>query len=427
MNKLNHIYSTRYAEAGEVEAFYNPSFYSMVVNGDVECDKLVERLRDRIARISNRVLSGDDVETWFAICHEYVHFLQDIRCANLRHDAVCRLRIALGCGRELADDAGCQNETCGKTLKVKGVERGADGNWTVSFDNYEAYVFSKVALVECIAIVLEDKLREACDGARQEDYLPYDLPYRVAEYILRKKAAKLADLKASVIDICEAALETEDPVSVFVEYLKYVAKRSGCISISYDDVLSWCLKHRQRRCEEHDDKVFKREVDESIGQGKLSALVYWLARKVERVSALMRTGKLGLFRSIYECRVVSGKGLVDQLAHMMKEIAYPLIEDQSRLYCYEGDVNEIGSWLCIATAYDIVMGNGSSVPCSMLRICRQANNPALNGNYAEAPKVSAFCENDPRQVRQADGKNCPFSLVWEAHCRNKNRGRICSR
>lgn len=407
---MHHVYGSRYADADDAAAFYWPSFYSIEMKGGVRCDELVSKLRASVNGSAGAGLSEQEVQAWFYFCHEYVHFLQDLRCANLRRDAVCRLRVALGRQDELIDGEDVNPVDTGIKLEATDCKRTSDDAWTVEFKNYESCTFTKVALAECIAMVLEDELRVAREGRRNVAYLPYDMPYLVAELIL---GDSFPDLKATVLDVCEAALQTECPVSAFVNYLKSVAGSRSSGPVSYDMVLKWCRENDYRQCEEFDDGVFSGLVAELLGRGKMKVLSQWLSEKVDKIAEVTDKNRFGLFRMIYERSICSGKPLADQIAQLVKNCAYPLIADQSNAYCHEKDGNEVGFWLGLATAYELVVNSDVEIPCGMLPFCRQANNPILNRDFATAPKVSAFCTFNPRFVQQDGNVDCPFVYVWK--------------
>ena len=407
---MHHVYGSRYADADDAAAFYWPSFYSIEMKGGVRCDELVSKLRASVNGSAGAGLSEQEVQAWFYFCHEYVHFLQDLRCANLRRDAVCRLRVALGRQDELIDGEDVNPVDTGIKLEATDCKRASDDAWTVEFKNYESCTFTKVALAECIAMVLEDELRVAREGRRNVDYLPYDMPYLVAELIL---GDSFPDLKATVLDVCEAALQTECPVSTFVNYLKSVAGSRSSDPVSYDMVLKWCCENNYLLCREMDDHVFSELVAQPLGQGKLKVLSQWLSVKIDKITEVTGENKFGLFRMIYQCCICPGKPLVDQIAQMVKDCAYPLITDESNAYCHENDGNEIGLWLGLATAYELVANSGAETTCGMLPFCIQANNSSLNPNYVTAPKVSSYCRSNPRLVQQNGNVDCPFIYVWK--------------
>lgn len=427
----HHILGCKNRAGVDAPAFYEPSFYSVKINDSINVKNLFSKLRDRSQNPSKSFdLTDKEISTWIYFCHEYVHFLQDIRCAKMRYNALQRFKVAVGTA---SIDKSCEiensTEELQERLQIKKCEQQADGTVAVTCYGHQQVFLSEHALAESIAITLEDRLWDIFNQTEKNQtekhpvsrplMLPYDLPLWIAEWCLGDSVPAQEFLKKIVLDVCEASLMTKSPARSFVDFFRSNDARGQPLKIDYDFVLDWFSKKGIQLCDEHEDLEFKNRIQDLFSTTQLSALADWVSSKTQRISECYQRNGIGLFRSMFEDRVFPNGNYVDQFVSMMQEVVYPVIYNDNEMYCAENDKDtEVQYLLPLITAYDIALCH-TGIPCTMLPFCRGGMNPTINKKSNTAPRVSDYCQVDPTQVDQGKRYSCPFQIVWGVHEKNR--------
>ena len=397
-------------EAPQAAAQYVPSFYSIKLGEGVE-------IRDIVNKINARVQYGSSVDentkfNWIYFCHEYVHFLQDIRCSFFMGCSLRRMKKALGSPTSGCIDDYPDPKECIDGLSVKDCSVDMEtGAAIVKFCGHgdNDYRFSEVALCEAIAKILEDKLWELYERPHTNKYIPYDVPYCIAEYLLDKNIIPSEELRPRVVDVCEAALMTKSPWPAFISYFKSLGNTGGVENICYKDALKWFRDNHVDMCKEFDTHVFCRQLRMILSAKELSSFATWVTSKVDLINRISSKQRIGLFRAIYEGCLFAGASTMDQYAILVAKVGYPLIMNDKYMDCDEGISDEENKYIpSLITAYDIACNEGKPTACFSLPYCKSAD---VARNCENASMVSECCQSNPTKVKH--GKySCPFEVVW---------------
>lgn len=394
----------------QAAAQYVPSFYSIILGKGVEMKDIVNKINARVRCGSS--VDEDTKSNWIYFCHEYVHFLQDLRCSFLMGCGLRRMKKALGSQTSGCIDGAPDLKECPDGLRVKccNVDKET-GTAEVRFYEYadKNYHFSDLDLCEAIAKILEDKLWKLYGCPHATKYIPYDVPYCVAEYLLDENIIPSDDLRPIVVDVCEAALMTKSPGLAFISYFQSVGKTGGCKSICYQDVLEWFSNNNVEMCEEFDTDVFCQQLLMILKAPHLSSFACWVTSEVELIRKICLGRRIGLFRAIYEECLFGKASTADQCAMLTERVGYPLIMNDKYMDCDARISDNVSKYIpSLITAYDIACNEGKSTSCFSLPYCKAADATRNLGNDS---MVSDYCQSNPVKVNHGNHK-CPFEVVW---------------
>lgn len=381
------------------EAAYSPSFYYAILEGgDFDLNVILSKISTHVK------LAEQERDLWSDYVHEYIHFLQDLRCGYLRKLSLDRAECLYGVKPPVITDQCCQVDFDGR-ISVRDISHLTNDCYNVSTLEGSGLILNDLALIEGVAVIIQDVVRGA---HRSYDSWPYDLTKRIVEFKVKSLTLR-EDVERITIQASEAALMFKNPVEAFLDVLSDIENNQVN---DYAKMLEILESKGYRREEASVDDAFLRKMKTVYKSNVFDGMLEWLGERVNAVASFADKG-CGMFGKIYSNN--DEPDLVGSVCDAIAKINHPLLTSMEYLYVGDG-VNEscVRSQIALETAYNIKSSRASKNSCLMRRFCSVARNPKINPRFQSAPIVIEACEQDPRTAYQPGGKDCDFSLVWKA-------------